>query len=425
MFMSHTRLYLASTAFIGASLLAPTPGGPGHFEATLSAKALNKADDQVVVQVTDFVANAPILVDRFGIVHHPFVMDPNLVNPWGTAESPASPIWVADNGRGVSTLYSVGGSSPVSINSLVVSVPAPGDALNPKGAPTGAVFNTSAAAQQFKIAGVDRNGVAATASALFMFATEDGTIVGWNPGVNPSGFDPNRAGTYGIVAVDNSANPTAADGAVYKGLAIATDATGATFLYATNFRAGTVEVYDASFHRVTLPASAFTDRHLPHGYAPFNIVLSGGRLFVTYAKQDRAKHDDVAGQGHGIVNTFDLDGHMVARFAQHGHLNSPWGVVQAPASFGQFAGAVLIGNFGNGRIHAFDPDTGKFLGAVVNSVGQTILIDGLWSLSVGNGKAGGDANAIMFTAGPNGEKDGLLGSLVPVALGTPCGIPCR
>jgi uncharacterized protein (TIGR03118 family) len=424
--MSRTRLSLTSAAFI-ASLLGLTAGGPGngYLAATLGAKGLNKADEQVVVQVTDFVANAPILVDRFGIVHHPFVMDPNLVNPWGTAESSGSPIWVADNAAGVSTLYTIGGGTPISVASLVVGIPAPGDALNPKGAPTGTVFNTGVAAQQFKIAGVDRNGVAASATAVFMFATEDGTIVGWNPGINPSGFDPNRAGTYGIVAVDNSAKPTAADGAVYKGLAIATDAAGATFLYATNFRAGTVEVYDSSFHRVPLHPSAFTDRHLPHGYAPFNIVLSGGRLFVTYAKQDRAKHDDVAGHGHGIVNTFDLDGHMVTRFAQHGHLDSPWGLVQAPASFGQFAGAVLIGNFGNGRIHAFDPDTGKFLGAVVNSVGQTILIDGLWSLSVGNGKAGGDANAIIFSAGPNGEKDGLLGSLVPVALGTPCGIPCR
>jgi uncharacterized protein (TIGR03118 family) len=426
-FMSRTRLYLALTAFIGATLLGSvfTAPGNGYLDATLGAKALNKADDEVVVQVTDLVSNVPILVDRFDIVHHPFAIDPNLANPWGTAESAGSPIWVADNASGVSTLYSIGGSAPVSVASLVVGVPAPGDPLNPKGAPTGAVFNTSAAAQQFKITGVDRNGVAASAPALFMFATEDGTIVGWNPGINPSGFDPNRAGTYGIVAVDNSAKPTAADGAVYKGLAIATDAAGATFLYATNFRAGIVEVYDASFHRVPLPADAFTDRHLPHGYAPFNVVLAGGRLFVTYARQDRAKHDDVAGQGRGIVNTFDLSGHMAARFAQHGHLNSPWGLVQAPASFGQFAGAVLIGNFGNGRIHAFDFETGKFLGPVVNSVGQTILIDGLWSLGVGNGKAGGDANAITFTAGPNGEKDGLLGRLVPVALGTPCGIPCR
>src|SRR5262245_27844382 len=425
--MRRRRLHFLVTAFLTASLIGLTPGGfvNGSLEGTLGAKALNDPGDQVVVQVTDFVADVPVLEDRFGIVHHPFDVDPNLVNPWGTAASPASPIWVADNHQGVSTLYSIGGVGPVSALPLVVSVPTPGDALNPKGAPTGAVFNTGVAAQQFKISGFDRNGVAAKAPALFMFATEDGTIVGWNPGINPSGFDPNRAGSYGIVAVDNSANPTAADGAVYKGLAIAADGVGNTFLYATNFRAGTVEVYDGSFHRVSLPEQAFTDRHLPHGYAPFNIVLTGGRLFVTYAKQDRAKHDDVAGHGHGIVHTFDMNGHMLARFAERGHLDSPWGLVQAPASFGKFAGAVLIGNFGNGRIHAFDPDSGDFLGPVVNSFGQRILIDGLWSLSVGNGKAGGDANAIIFTAGPNGETDGLLGSLVPVALGTPCGIPCR
>ncbi len=280
------------------------------------------------------------------------------------------------------------------------------------------------AGQGFKVSGVDKNNNAATAAAIFLFATEDGTIVGWNPGVNPPGFDPTKAGTYGIIAVDKSANPTAADGAVYKGLAIATDTTGNTFLYATNFRAGTVEVYDTSFNLVTPSPNAFTDPRLPSGYAPFNIVLSGGVLFVTYAKQDAAKHDDVARPGHGFVDTFDLSGHMLARFAQRGHLDSPWGLAQAPASFGQFAGAILIGNFGDGRINAFDPGTGEFLGTVVNSKGQEILIDGLWSLRVGNGGAGGNTNTIYFTAGPNGEKDGLFGSLTPVALGTPCGTPC-
>jgi uncharacterized protein (TIGR03118 family) len=415
---SRIRVHLSSTALIGALLLSIATHG------SLAAKALSDGDDKVVVQVTDLAGDRPILVDTYGIVHHPFVLDPNLVNPWGVAESPASPFWVADNGQGVSTLYNDAGGT-FTVNPLVVGIPAPGDPLNPKGTPTGAVFNTGLAAQQFKISGVDRNGVAAMAPAIFLFATEDGTIVGWNPAINPTGFDLNKAGTYGIVAVDNSAQPGARDGAVYKGLAIAADAVGNTFLYATNFRAGTVEVYDASFHPVRLATGAFADRHLPHGYAPFNVVLSGGRLFVTYAKQDRAKQDDVAGHGHGIVNTFDLSGGSLARFAQHGHLNSPWGLVQAPASFGQFAGAVLIGNFGNGRIHAFDAASGKFLGAVINSVGQPILIDGLWSLSVGNGKAGGDAGAIYFSAGPNGEKDGLFGSLRPVLLGTPCGVPCR
>jgi uncharacterized protein (TIGR03118 family) len=419
--MNRTHLYRAATAVVVAALLR---GGDGiGLEKSVTASA-QQADRKVVVLETDLVANAPDLLDTNGIVHSAFLLDPHLVNPWGVAKSPASPFWVADNNAGVSTLYSVAGGN-LTIVPSVFSIPGPGDPLNRTGTPTGAVFNIGLNAQGFKIAGVDRNQKAAAAPAIFLFATEDGTIVGWNPNINPAGFEQSLVGTYGIVAVDNSANPTAADGAVYKGLAIAADAVGNTFLYATNFRAGTVDVYDVSFKPVHLPPGAFMDPHLPHGYAPFNIVVSGGRLFVTYAKQDAAKHDDVAGPAHGLVDIFDLDGHMVARFAQHAHLNSPWGVVQAPASFGEFAGAILIGNFGDGRIHAFDPDTGAFLGTVTNSLGQEILIDGLWSLTVGNGQNGGDTNTIYFTAGPNGEKDGLFGSLVPVALGTPCGVPCR
>jgi len=140
--------------------------------------------------------------------------------------------------------------------------------------------------------------------------------------------------------------------------------------------------------------------------------------------QDADRHDDVAGPARGFVNKFDLDGTGLERFAQHGHLNSPWGVVQAPASFGQFAGSILIGNFGDGRINAYDSNTREFLGPVVNTKGQPILIDGLWTLRVGNGGNGGNANTIYFTAGPNDESDGLFGSLTPVAPGTPCGVPC-
>ncbi len=424
--MSNIRLYLPVAALIGASLLGSRTAGTsgGYLETNLSANARTETDSNPVVLITDLAADVPNLIDRNGILHGAAVVDPNLVNPWGVAESSGSPFWVADNNEGVSTLYRVPGANntPISINPLVVSTPSPLDPLGADGTPTGSVFNLDLAGQGFKISGVDKNNNAATAAAIFLFATEDGTIVGWNPGINPAGFDPNKAGTYGIIAVDNSANPTAADGAVYKGLAMATDATtGKTLLYATNFRAGTVEVYDTSFNLVT---PSFTDPKLPSGYAPFNIVLAGGELFVTYAVQDAAKHDDVAGHAHGVVDTFDLSGQMIARFAQHGHLNSPWGLAQAPASFGPFAGAILIGNFGDGRINAFDPGTGEFLGTVVNSKGQEILIDGLWSLRVGNGGAGGNTNTIYFTAGPNGEKDGLFGSLTPVALGTPCGTPC-
>jgi len=404
--MGRFRLCLTLAALIGAVPLESTAVRAGGAD-TVGPTVLR----------THLVSNVP---------GNAIVQDPHLVNPWGIAESPTSPFWISDNNAGVTTLYRVpgAGGSPVSPVSLVVSIPTPADPFGTSGTPTGAVFNIASASKGFQISGVAKNGSAVTAPAIFLFATEDGTIVGWHPGVNPVGFDPALAGTYGVIAVDNSANPTAAAGAVYKGLAIATDAGGRTFLYATNFRAGTVEVYDTSFNPVTSSPDAFADPHLKSGYAPFNIILVGNKLFVTYAVQDETKHDDAAGPARGIVNTFDLSGGSLQRFTQHGHLNSPWGLAQAPASFGQFAGDILIGNFGNGRINAFDPNTGEFLGPVVNPNGQVITIDGLWALRVGNGAAGGSSNTIYFTAGPNGEKDGLFGSLTPVAPGTPCGPYC-
>lgn len=364
---------------------------------------------------TDLVADKSPLTDNNGIVHTPANTDAHLKNAWGLTSSSTSPFWVSDNNNGTSTLYNTAGT-PLS---LVVSIPAPGDPLHASGAPTGTVFNIALGQGAFKISGVKNDGKSTptTAPAIFLFATEDGTILGWNPGVNPPGFDPAKAGTYAIIAVDNSANPGAANGAVYKGLAIATDSTsGTTLLYAANFRAGAVEAYDASFSPV--PADAFIDPGLPRGYAPFNIVpvrVNGAtELFVTYAVQNATKHDDVAGQGHGIVDTFDLSGNMLARFAQHGQLDSPWGVALAPASFGAFVGGkLLIGNFGNGHINLFDPATGELLDKLRDPDGQAIVIDKLWALRVGNGGNGGDPSKVYFTAGPNGETDGLFGSLAP------------
>jgi uncharacterized protein (TIGR03118 family) len=367
---------------------------------------------------TDLVVNhqvngVPTLTDSNGIVHLAAFYDPSLVNPWGVGESATSPFWVSDNGAGVSSLYNTAGAP----QSLVVSIPAPGDPLGASGAPTGLVFNLGAGQGAFEISGVTSANVPISAPARFLFATEDGTILGWNPAVNPPGFDPAKAGTYAIIAVDNSANPSPGDGAVYKGLAIASDSSGNFFLYVTNFHAGTVEVYDSSFSPVDLPAGAFADRRLPRGYAPFNIVpiaMDGApELFVTYAVQDADKHDDVAGQSHGIVDTFDLDGTMLSRFAQHGQLNSPWGVALAPMSFGELAGDLLVGNFGNGHINAFDPVSGRFIGKLRNPHGQAVVIDGLWTIRFGNGGNGGDADRLYFTAGPNGESDGLFGNLAP------------
>jgi uncharacterized protein (TIGR03118 family) len=367
---------------------------------------------------TDLVVNksvggVPKLTDKNGTVHIAKFFDPNLQNPWGVGESTTSPFWVADNNAGKSTLYNTQGAP----QSRVVSIPAPGDPLGASGAPTGVVFNTAFDQGAFKISGFDSTtGKAVTAPARFLFATEDGTIVGWNPNVNPEGFDPAKAGNYGIIAVDNSTATHGASGAVYKGLAIATTDSGKTFLYATNFRGGRVESYDANFAAVASPP-AFTDPKLPDSYAPFNIVPiivdDEVELFVTFAVQNSAKHDDVAGKGHGIVDTFDLDGEMRRRFAQHGQLNSPWGVALAPPKFGELGGSVLIGNFGDGHINAFNPRDGEFLGKVREPKGQAIVIDGLWTVMFGNGGNGGATNTLYFTAGPNEEKDGLFGSLSP------------
>ena len=366
---------------------------------------------------TDLVVNksvngVPTLTDKNGIVHIAKFFDPNLQNPWGIGESGGSPFWVSDNASGQASLYNTQGAP----QSLVVSIPAPGDPLHASGAPTGNVFNIANAQGAFKISGFTKAGIAISASALFLFATEDGTIVGWNPNVNPQGFDPAKAGTYGIIAIDHSAIPTPTNGAVYKGLAIATDEHGATFLYATNFRAGTVEVYGADFKPVISPG-AFTDPKLPAFYAPFDIVpitINGKiELFVTYAVQNAAKHDDVAGQGHGIVDTFDLTGQMRMRFAQHDQLNSPWGVALTPPDFGELGGSLWIGNFGNGQINAFDPNSGKFISKVRQPNAQPIVIDGLWAIRFGNGGNGGALDTLYFTAGTNGETDGLFGSLTP------------
>ena len=362
---------------------------------------------------TDLVANKLKLTDKNGIVHNADVIDQNLKNPWGLTAGPTTPFWVSDNNAGVATLYGVAvGGKSVTINPLVVSIPTPISSSG--GAPTGAVFNIALGAGAFKIT----DGIH-TAPAVFLFATEDGTIVGWNPGVDPTGLfnGPNHASTQGVIALDNSGNnftnpnPSSQTGAVYKGIAMSTDANGQTRLYVTNFRSGMVEMYSDGFMALG-SGPAFVDPKLPDSYAPFNVTVLNGAVFVTYAVQDAIKHDDVAGQGHGFVDVFELDGTFRQRFAQHGQLNSPWGVAQAPTNFGALSGDLWIGNFGNGHINAYNPDSGEFIDKVRNPKGQAIVIDGLWALKVGTAATGG-TQTLFFTAGPNGETDGLFGSLTP------------
>src|SRR5438132_2212593 len=309
------------------------------------------------------------------------VTDPNLINPWGIAFSPTGPFWFANNRSGVSDLLD-GRGQPVP---LVVTVPSPATA---GGTPTGTVFNGRSG---FAIA---ENSV--SAPSRFLFTTEDGTISGWSAVVDPS-----RA----LLAVDNSST-----GAVYKGLALATDPAGRSLLYAADFRRGTIDVFDQDFKPVARPGS-FQDANLPDGFAPFNIQNINDRLFVTYAQQNEARHDDVAGGGQGFIDVYDTGGNLLRRFASQGALNAPWGLALAPPGFGPFGGSLLIGNAGDGHINAYDMGSGAFLGPLADDNGVPLAIPTLWALTFGNGHEGGAADTLFFAAGVNYEQHGLFGAI--------------
>jgi uncharacterized protein (TIGR03118 family) len=316
------------------------------------------------------------------------VTDPHLVNAWGMSHSPTSPWWISDNGTGFSTLYNGSGTPFPPGSPLVVTIPPPlGSPAGTTAAPTGNVFNGSSGFI------VTKNGTSGRPN--FIFATEDGTISGWSPSVDP---------THAILAVDKSAS-----GAVYKGLALGSNGSG-DFLFATNFHNGTVDVFDTHFAPVSL-AGSFADPGIPAGFAPFGIANLGGRLYVTYAKQNAEKHDDVAGPANGFVDIFDTNGNLIQRLVTRGRLNSPWGVTFAPADFGQFSNDLLVGNFGDGRINVVDPHTGEFLGQLRDRNNTAITIDGLWGLAFGNGVNAGPTNTLFFTAGIDDEAHGLFGSL--------------
>jgi uncharacterized protein (TIGR03118 family) len=324
--------------------------------------------------------------------------DTDLVNAWGLAASPGtdqapgSPLWVSDNGSDKATLYNNGTATTVSKVGLTVDVTG--------AAPTGQVFNIDTNPNDFVV--TDANGH--SGRALFIFDTENGTIDGWNPGVGvaPGATPPS---TVTEVARDNGAN------AVYKGVAIAQASDGHTYLYATNFRSGRVEAYDSTFTPVELPGGLFVDPKLPTGYGPFGIQEIGGQLYVSFAKQDAALHDDVAGQGHGFVDVFTNDGAFVKRLITRGQLNSPWGLALAPNGFGNLGGDLIVGNFGDGNINVYNPNNGARVGDLRQPNRQPILIDGLWGLRFGNGTAA-KTGELLFSAGPNHESDGLLGKIV-------------
>lgn len=325
--------------------------------------------------------------------------DSNLVNPWGMTFSSGGPIWINDNGTGVAEVFFGSGVPFPQPTPLIVTIPPPAGSAGPS-APTGIVFNANGGFN------VTENGN--SGSSVFIFDTEDGTISGWAPNVD---F------LNAVKAVDNSVPPGvdgSAFGAVYKGLDIG-QVNSASFIYLTNFRDGVVEIYDSNFSFKKF----FTDPHIVKdasnpGFAPFNIANINGQLYVTFAMQNSSRHDDVAGAGSGFVDIFDLNGNFIKQLTTGGALNSPWGVALAPSNFGQFSGALLVGNFGDGRINAFDSTSGASLGQLHDVIGQPMTISKLWAIVFGTGGAGGKTDSLFFTAGIADETHGLFG-LIRVA----------
>jgi uncharacterized protein (TIGR03118 family) len=336
----------------------------GVVTGTLSATA---ASGDNAFAVHNLVSDVPGAADQ---------TDPALVNAWGLTSLPTSPWWVADNGMDVSTLYRADGTKVA----LTVQVP---------NAPTGAAANGSG---NFVVTDGTHSG-----AARFLFDTEEGKVLGWNPAVKP---------TEAVVGADRSNV-----GAIYKGLAISSSE---DTLYATDFHNARVDVFDSSFHLVTRPG-AFLDPRLPDGFAPFGIANIGGRIFVSYAKQDADGEDEVAGQGLGYVDSFDQAGTFLGRVVNRGPLNAPWGLAQAPAAFGPFGGDLLVGNFGDGRINAYAPQvdgTYERVDALRGADHKPIAIDGLWAIVFGKGAAAnGPTDTLFFTAGPAEESHGLFGTI--------------
>jgi uncharacterized protein (TIGR03118 family) len=373
--------------------------------ALTGATAVRADDDGFKIQRNAYVVNK-LVSDQNGVANF---QDPVLRNAWGVAFTPgASPFWIADNASGCSTLYDGTGVKvalqvpiPLPDNSVPSTACQPASAqTNPPpptpAAPTGLVWNPTTT---FLVPGT-------STAASFIFATEDGTISAWANGA--SGKPNNQA----VIAFDNSAS-----GAVYKGLVFGTNTKG-VFLFATNFHAGTVDVFKPADNTSngqyieTTTTGRFKDSNIPAGFAPFGIENINGDLFVSYAKQNAAMHDDLAGPGNGFVDVFDTDGNLLRRFASRGALNSPWGT-RASFAFGRFSGLILIGNFGNGKINVFSSQ-GQFVDELDRPSGKPLVIDGLWKLILGGGR-NSSSDTLYFTGGPNDETNGLFGTITPTS----------
>jgi len=344
-----------------------SPARAGFFAATLTLALATAANAQVRVDVTSLVSDD-------AVAHPGKITDAGLVNAWGLSYSPTSPFWVSSNGTDTATLYAVNpATQATTTNALVVSTPV--------GGVTGQVFNAA--------------GAGSFNGDNFLFVGEGGAIAGWRGALGTT------AETLKLSSADD----------VYKGAAFASLA-GTGYLYAANFRRGAIDVLKGNAAALDLTGN-FLDPNLPSGYAPFNIQNLGGTLYVTYALQDAAKHDELAGAGRGFVDSFDTQGHLIARVASAGTLDAPWGLAIAPTSFGALAGSLLVGNFGDGRINAYNAASHAFLGQLAAGDGSPLAIDGLWALAPGNGGNGGSSALLYFTAGPEDESHGVFGVLSP------------
>jgi uncharacterized protein (TIGR03118 family) len=309
--------------------------------------------------------------------------DRNLVNPWGLVPNAMGVFWIANEATGTSTLYDGDGNTVP----LVVDVPSPSAAIG--GAPTGIVLNTTSS---FPV-----SDGSSTSPAVFLFAGADGVISGWNPALPPP-----PPSNQAEMVIDNSA----AD-AVYLGLAIASTGAGDR-LYAANFHSGEVEVYDGAYNPVNVPG-AFVDATLPDGYSPFNVMVLAGKVYVTYAKKEIDEDEELLGAGLGWLSVFDTNGILLSSLIKHGRLNAPWGMAIAPANFGLFSNALLVANFGDGRINAFDVDTGQYLGTLRRQTGSPIHVTGMWGIAFGTGTGSSPSNVLYFVAGPGDETHGVFG----------------
>jgi uncharacterized protein (TIGR03118 family) len=329
----------------------------------------------------EYYERRDLTADRDGIGEH---TDPNLVNPWGLAYGPDSYFWVANEGSGTATVYDGDGAD----RSDVIGGPVRLPSVTGRSRPTGIVYNGSSG---FEIASGSDSG-----PSHFLFATLDGVILGWSPDVDPKS---------GVIAVDNSSDSS------YTGLAIGRSG-GQTLLYAANFAKGRIDVFGEDFEEPRdLASRAFRDDDVPSGYVPFGIQNLDGRIYVAWAMPNSRGDDAMTGAGLGYVNVFEANGALIDTVALGNQLNAPWGMAMAPSDFGQHGGALLVGNFGDGRITAFDVDGYDVLGQLESEEDRPIVVPGLWGLMFGNGRQAGNADELYFTAGTDDETHGLFGSI--------------